>query len=93
MKLEDTNFGNVRGYDGNNNPYGVDFILENNSSVKYASFLSMEHINVETSSIKALFLETEPLVDLGLKEVKITKHLVYGQANFVRSFGYLMLLV
>lgn len=91
--MKDTNSGNVGGYDGNNNPYGVDFIMEKNSSVKYASFLSMDHINVETCSIKALFLETEPLVDLGLKEVKIIEHLVYGQTNFVRSFGYLMLLV
>lgn len=49
MKLKDTNSGNVGGYDGNNNPYGVDFIMEKNSSVKYASFLSMDHINVETS--------------------------------------------
>lgn len=91
--MKDTNSGNVGGYDGNNNPYGVDFIMEKNSFVKYASFLSMDHINVETSSIKALFLETEPLVDLGLKDVKIIKHLVYSQANFARSFGYLMLLV
>lgn len=51
-------------------------ILGKKLFVKYALFLEIKHISVETCSIRASVLETELLVVLGLEEVRVTRHLV-----------------